>query len=554
MIIHSRQVRLLLAAALIAGVILLARLLPKTNTIRGTVTASGTPVSGALVRVQGSNTLTITEPDGSFTLSVSSSDHITASAPGYYIAVGQPDASGSLALTLKPHPTLDDADYHFVSPLLESGSQSACARCHANHSDAADVSLPFEEWLADAHAQSVENPRFLSLYNGTTLDGEQGTATTYRFDAELSIEVPVAPSLGQDSAGAGYRLDFPDQTGACANCHAPLLALSDPAAADVNTAEAGITCDFCHKVFGVRLGADGKPLPQLPGVLSLQMLRPGESEQVFLGPFDDTPGDDIYSPLQRESQFCAACHSGSFWGVSIYDSFGEWLASPYSSAETGKTCQDCHMPPLGMTAFVQLPPDVTQYVPERDAATIFSHRMPGASDIPLLQSTAELAVDAQIEGDSLFVSVGVTNSGAGHDLPTDNPLRNVILLVEARDAGGQPLDLLEGAVIPDWGGVGNPASGHYAGLPGVLYAKILADFYTDETPTYAYWRQTRLVSDNRIPALATDTSRYRFGLRHGEILGTARLYLRRAFIDLMDVKDWQAPDILMEEAAVTVTP
>ncbi|MBN2469145.1 MAG: hypothetical protein JXN59_00365, partial [Anaerolineae bacterium] len=145
------------------------------------------------------------------------------------------------------------------------------------------------------------------------------------------------------------------------------------------------------------------------------------------------------------------------------------------------------------------------------------------------------------------VTVRVTNSGAGHHIPTDNPLRNMILLVAATDEAGEPLALLDGPTIPDWGGVGDPAVGYYAGLPGVLYAKILADFYTGETPTYAYWRQTRLVSDNRIPALATDESVYTFAPGAGAVRVEARLVLRRAFIDLMAVKGWEMPDRLMAQ-------
>ncbi len=102
--------------------------------------------------------------------------------------------------------------------------------------------------------------------------------------------------------------------------------------------------------------------------------------------------------------------------------------------------------------------------------------------------------------------------------------------------------------------MGDPAQGYYAGLPGVLYAKVLADFYTGETPTYAYWRQTRLVSDNRIPALATDESHYRFALPEGagEITVSARLLLRRAFIELMDLKNWNIPDIPMAHVTLVV--
>jgi hypothetical protein len=132
----------------------------------------------------------------------------------------------------------------------------------------------------------------------------------------------------------------------------------------------------------------------------------------------------------------------------------------------------------------------------------------------------------------------------------------MILLVEARDIDGAPLSLIAGAVIPTWGGVGDLADGHYAGQPGVLYAKILSDYYTGETPTYAYWRQTRLVSDNRIAALASDQSRYVFRVPSdvSEITVDARLLLRRAFIDLMELKGWNTPDILMEQETVTLSP
>ncbi len=89
----------------------------------------------------------------------------------------------------------------------------------------------------------------------------------------------------------------------------------------------------------------------------------------------------------------------------------------------------------------------------------------------------------------------------------------------------------------------------------VEYAKILADFYTGELPTAAYWRQTRLVSDNRIAALASDVSNYTFELSAGagEVTVEARLYLRRAFIELMAAKGWETPDILMEQV-VRVVP
>ena len=72
------------------------------------------------------------------------------------------------------------------------------------------------EWRQDVHSRAAVNPRFLSIYNGTTLDGTPGQPTVFRFDKGNLLNVPVAPSLGRDSAGVGFRLDFPDQAGPCA--------------------------------------------------------------------------------------------------------------------------------------------------------------------------------------------------------------------------------------------------------------------------------------------------------------------------------------------------
>ena len=65
-------------------------------------------------------------------------------------------------------------------------------------------------------------------------------------------------------------------------------------------------------------------------------------------------------------------------------------------------------------------------------------------------------------------------------------------------------------------GVGDPAKGYYAGLPGKGYAKILMELWTEITPTGAYWNPTRVVSDNRLPAFASDASTYAFAAPTGE--------------------------------------
>lgn len=555
---------LLIAAAALLALTAQARPNAMYGAITGVVLgADGEPLPNAVVRARADDFFTLTDAAGRFTLPVQGTDPVTVTAwgPGHFIGgtdeLVTPGASG-VTLHLHAHPAEDHPAYEFISPVLEMDNPNACAHCHQDRTGSEQVFMPVDEWLLDAHSQAAVNPRFLSLYNGTTLDGAMGELTAYAYDTAAGVNVPVAPSLGQDASGPGFRLDFPDQGGHCATCHVPLLALAQPYDADPNhatgVAAEGVTCDFCHKVWDVTLMPDGLPDPNRPGVLSMTFLRPPEGEQVFVGPFDDTPGEDIFDPLQNESQFCAACHFGEFWGVTMYNSFGEWLDSPYSDPETGQTCQDCHMPHTGATTFVHLPPDDPTVIPPRDPQTIFSHLMPGALDADLLANTAAVAIETAQAGDSLRVTVSVTNTGAGHHIPTDNPLRNMILLVQATDADGNALPLVAGPVIPAWGGVGDVGEGYYAGLPGVLYAKVLTDFYTGETPTYAYWRQTALVSDNRIPALATDTTVYTFALPEGAgaVTVEATLWLRRAFIELMALKGWDTPDMLMERETAVV--
>jgi hypothetical protein len=93
----------------------------------------------------------------------------------------------------------------------------------------------------------------------------------------------------------------------------------------------------------------------------------------------------------------------------------------------------------------------------------------------------------------------------------------------------------------------------YAGRPGKVYAKVLEEHWTGTVPTGAYWNQTRLISDNRIPAFGEDESSYVFAAPPGGRVNVeVRLLYRRGFYDLMRRKGWKTPDILMEEYAETI--
>jgi hypothetical protein len=265
------------------------------------------------------------------------------------------------------------------------------------------------------------------------------------------------------------------------------------------------------------------------------MLRPPQEDQIFFGPFDDIPDPDTYLPLTRESQFCAPCHQFSFWGTPIYESYNEWLASPY--VEQGVTCQNCHMLPTGDAYFALPEVGGLPHPPE----SIPSHLQPGASSLELLQDTVSMTLQTEQIGDQLWITVVISNTNAGHHVPTDHPGRHLILTVTAEDEDGHLLPQTSGDKIPSWGGL-------QAGLPGKAFAKVLRDVQTGEYPVVSYWKQTSILIDNRIPAFAADSSRYAFALPTGTALikVQAELLFRRTYQAEMDARGWQEADIPME--------
>jgi hypothetical protein len=178
--------------------------------------------------------------------------------------------------------------------------------------------------------------------------------------------------------------------------------------------------------------------------------------------------------------------------------------------------------------------------------------MPGAADEALLRAAVTMTATATRDRDRLAVRVSIVNDRTGHHVPTDSPLRQVILLVEATAADGSALAQLEGPVLPTWTGTGS-APGHYAGRPGTAYAKVLEELWTEVWPTGAYWNQTRVRSDNRIPALGRDETTYVFRAAPGQAARlTVTLLYRRAFIALAEQKGWDVPDIVMAETEIPV--
>jgi hypothetical protein len=499
-------------ASLGLAILILEAAATPTASLSGTVVATGgSPVSGALVRIRATDNTTTTGPDGQFTLAGLTEGQqveVTAWIGGYYIAseIVTPSLTG-VVLTLRPYHKTDNPDYEWADP-------SGCDSCHP---------MLTPQWAANAHGGAISNPRFFSLYNGTDITG---TAS-------------VAP---------GYQLDFPGTAGSCANCHAPGAGVDGFSATDMNQVRgettAGIHCDYCHKIGGIYLNpATGSVYPNMPGALSQRILRPPPGQDIFFGPYDDIPDPDSRLPEMEQSQYCAPCHQFSFWGTPIYESYNEWLNSPY--AGEGVTCQACHMPPNGDNYFA-LPEVGGLWHP---AERIPSHLDLGIKDTAFMTSTVTMTVTADSVGSAVAVNVMLKNATAGHHVPTDHPGRHLILTVTALDSLGQPLLLVLGETVPYWGGA-------QAGLPGKAYAKVLKDILSGEFPVVSYWKQTLIASDNRIPALSSDSSSYTFAApsSEGPVTVTAELRFRRSFQTEMDARGWDEADIVMAEETISFMP
>jgi len=546
------------------------------QSLAGVVIDENGPVAGATVRLHLDPNGTTTATDGSFTLTdlpAATVYTITAWAEGYYINWQRVTEADVPPVHLQLHPiyNTDNVEYSWFEEDGLEGS-AACGSCHS----------AYPEWQQDAHAQTATNYRFVTMYAGTDINDNQSPLTGYTNDGKIA-----APDLDQPYYGPGFRLDTPNKTGSCAACHTPMAAKLptndgcswsgchsmttaqystqvSPGASPLylyGDAEEGISCEFCHKIGDVRLNPETQiPYEDAPGILSLVLHRPEAGEDVFFGPIDDVVrpelehARDSYLPLQQESAFCASCHHGVLGGVVanmsvsggvlVYSSYAEWLASPYSDPETGKSCQDCHMPASGAETFV---------FPEKGGQVranyqVSNHKMLGTNDEEFLQSAVVMTGTATLANAQLHVTVDLTNANAGHSLPSGSPLRHLLLVVTARDGAGNELPLQSGPTLPDW-------AGDYANAPGQYYAKIIRDKWSGEVPTGAYWREIELVEDTRILAQATSESLYQFQApaTAGATVEIQLIY-RRAYQQLIDWKAWPDQDILMAHQTLTVDP
>jgi hypothetical protein len=533
---------------------------------------------------------------------------IFAWAPGYEIESVPCDGNVPYKIELTHLDAIDNSYY------LWSAAENDCNTCHGNQYIPNPVTgASFDEineWLRSGHGKVFKGGYFESMYKGTSVTGKPSIpAQPVIIDNEW---VPVPPEISHLYHGPGFRLDFPQQSGNCAYCHVPAAVQASQDGVDLYNLfpepegawGEGVTCDVCHKVFEVILADDKNPFPDRPGILSYRFLRPNSG--VFItGPFSNLltkPKEGLNllvnhrstcTPVFSQSEFCAPCHFGKFGDMVVYNSYGEWRASPFAKdpASPGyRTCQDCHMSHMDVNDGTSLSSQRQACSANNIAFQNFDHNMmdfgmygkPGEEiEIPrMVKGAAEIAVnfDRQSTGtNTLDVNITVKNTKVGHKFPTDSPLRHLILVVTVLDRVNTRLIQVGGDRLPNWAGPGpisplnitetmnNLGILDYGGLPGKIFANLLVEEQTNLSPGMAYWNETKLAfvdttngkdSDTRLVPGEANLSTYSFAMPdEGDVRVIVRLMYRFAFYDLMVWKEWfDRPDILVTEVVCQGSP
>lgn len=483
---------------------------------------SRNPIAGALVSLQASGIHTLCAADGTFSLPQVNGSNLTivGAHKGYFnksVQVTTPAVGIEILLPIVPPD--EDPAYNFY----EAGT---CAECHPDQE---------AQWNGSPMQNAGVNTWLYDLYDGTGTPGGMG-GWVYTRDSEHAAENPASE---------------------CASCHQPEPWIEQPFRALEPIGELtqgsyhGISCEVCHKIADVDESKMSFP-GIYPGYVTFTRPAGPSFHQVQYGVLGDT--DYSVAPLMRPSYqpqltaaVCGVCHQdkndpdldGDFEeanGVISEPTYIEWLESPYGDPEspTYETCVDCHMPSYGATqACIALNPPLI-----RDPETIRHHRIEGTT-AAYLDNAVDLGIEVSVTGSDLTVTALLKNDQTGHHVPTGVTIRNMILLVEAwREADGTPLAFTGSQTVHALGGVGDPTEGYYAGLPGKLYAKVNHD--AEGNGPVFFTEATGIQFDNRIPALATDTTSYRFTLPEGgdPVHVRARVLYRRAFRVAVDAKGW----------------
>lgn len=364
---------------------------------------------------------------------------------------------------------------------------------------------------------------------------EQWTGSMHNLSHKDPVYTRVALFLRQGLTDAGEI----EEAESCVKCHTPVgevtgfpKKLSDNLSNTPEIATLGIQCDYCHSAVDTsRMYNNGL------------VLKPGQGEDdpgIKYGPFDDADPDfheAAYSKLHQSAEMCGTCHDVKHvaFGTDLETTYTEWKNSPYNDPDPSKkiVCQGCHMyqrpgiPATGSTDRPENPGTATDYSKERPH--IFTHYFVGANTfvpgqfggagkkemaIERLQNAAEIALDTRRLAQGQL-DVTVTNSGAGHSIPTGvGDLRQVWLEISIWDA---EKNLVFQSGMMD--------KKHELGPEAILFRTVLGDGKGNPVINLAKARQ--VISDTRIPAKQSRTQTFDLDfIPQKDFVITARLLYR----------------------------
>jgi len=270
--------------------------------------------------------------------------------------------------------------------------------------------------------------------------------------------------------------------------------------------EEGVSCVTCHRI------TDASSKGNASYTLTLERKKYAfEDSKAPLGHWfseklinanPEAHKKSYMDPLYKESKYCASCHDEShpINGIAIVSTFKEWEKSEFNNPKDKskhKSCIDCHMTNLKDGKLSPLRGTSTDggAVKEDVKVHYFSgsnHFLAGLKDkkneeqtIELLKSSAKLDVEVKDN----ILSVGVTNVGAGHHLPTGvADFRELWLDVSVKDRDGN-LVLSSGKLKKD-GNIEDDSR---------LFQKVFGD-ENGKPVGLLFWKYKTLLSDTRIPA------------------------------------------------------
>ncbi|MCB9933306.1 MAG: hypothetical protein H6841_07790 [Planctomycetes bacterium] len=396
-------------------------------------------------------------------------------------------------IELRPMERVDYPTYEWVSPQYlppsryDAAQHLNCGNCHRRE---------FNDWKVSRHATMARNA---------------WVRAAFERDAR-----PFALSRGLETDG-------------CTPCHSPSLAakleqfqlrgktLLDAQGVDLE----GNHCDFCHKIEAITV-------PEAPGMNgSIRLLRPnphddtvpGGVKRVF-GPLPDVSFLYMgagYNPLFQMGMLCAGCHEHhTDDGLVGQGTYSEWRRTKYAMPGSDyRECQSCHMPqyqagkvrmlpgrdgiPVPTTSSGDLSGEEaknngvaiarfsTRYRPLNEA---HKHSFVGSEDREFLKGAIDMQVSLEPLTDGVRVRVTLTNTGAGHAVPTGHGLKRYVLAVTGFADGKK---LAPGNEFPAEERVGAADDATTGALIGRRFAGEAGPDWS-----LPWWRADSQESDNRL--------------------------------------------------------